>query len=136
MKLIARATPGPMLELSIDVADDIFCPPSDFSDRTCGHHSRHSRHAHDVARQHGDLEVLIDPLQTSEQRLSDRSDRLAPAEVFFDAFADPLTDPVSLMPSRAPVDSAAAATLDVHRHVRGDAALTTVGHEVARVIGL
>lgn len=96
----------------------------------------YSRHSHDVAGRHRQLEVLIDLLDASIQCLPDPTDCLAPAEVLFDAFADRLADGIALMSCRAPVDGAATDARVIDRDMRCDAALAAIGDEVARVIGL
>lgn len=97
---------------------------------------QYSGHSRQVARRHGQLEVLIDPLQAAEQCLPYVADRLAPAEVLLDALADRLTEPVAEMPGRARIDGAATAPAHVLGDVRGDVAAAAGGDEVGRVVGL
>lgn len=56
--------------------------------RSLRHHRQHSRHSSQIARQHRQLEVLVDPFEAAIRGLSNPADGLAPAEVLFDAFAN------------------------------------------------
>jgi hypothetical protein len=67
--------------------------------------AEHSRHAHDVACCHRELEVLIDPLEPAVHRLADAADGLAPAEVLLDALVDRLADGVAGMSRGAAVSA-------------------------------
>src|SRR5512145_160774 len=67
--------------------------------RSPEHYSRHTR---EIARGHGQFELLIDPLESSKDGLPNPPDRLSPTEVFLDALADDLTDPIALVPRRPP----------------------------------
>lgn len=62
--------------------------------RSLRHHTWHSGHAGQIARNHRQLEVLVDALDAAIDRLADPADGLTPAEMLFDSFADDLTDPV------------------------------------------
>lgn len=59
------------------------------------HGVHYSRHAREIARDHCQLEVLVDPLEAAIHHLPAPTDRLAPAEMLLDALADDLTNPVS-----------------------------------------
>src|SRR5690242_19694643 len=100
------------------------------------HRSQYPDHASQIARDHRQLEVLIDPLDAAIDRLPNPTDGLAPAEMLLDALADHLTDPVARVPRRAPIDCAAALALIVARHVRRLLASTAFAHELARVVSL
>src|SRR6185312_10340557 len=65
-----------------------------------------------------------------------RSAVLAPAEALLDPLAQPLTGQVSGMPRGSSVDRRATLLADVHRHMRGHAALAALGNEVRRVVPL
>src|SRR5579864_6242326 len=65
------------------------------SQHSARHHQRHSSDAHQVARGHGELELLIDPLQATKHGLANAPDALAPAEMFLDAFANALAQAVT-----------------------------------------
>lgn len=84
---------------------------------------RHSGDSHDIARGHGEFEVLIDSLQTSIHRLPDAAHRLASTEVHLDPLANHLAQSVAVMPRGAAVDGTAAAPGAVLRHVRNDVTL-------------
>src|SRR5207253_2781546 len=101
-----------------------------------GHRSRYSADPHDVARQHGQFEVLIDSADAAEDGLPQPADRLGPAEVFFDAFADLLTGLVASVPGGAAVDGAATRVLDIHRDVRRHIGLAARLDESGRVVAL
>jgi hypothetical protein len=86
------------------------------------HHSlrrraHYSRHAREVARGHRQFAVLIDALNPPKDGLSNPANRLTPAEVFLDSLADHLTDSVSVVPGRSPINAAAAPPSIVLRHV-------------------
>ena len=106
------------------------------SRRSLWHHPWHSGHAGQIARNHRQLEVLVDAPDAAIDRLPDPSDRLAPAEMLFDSFADDLADPLARMPRSATVDCAAAYTLIVARDMRCHVASAAIVHEVAGVIRL
>lgn len=106
------------------------------SRRSLRHHTWHSGHAGQIARNHRQLEVLVDALDTAIDGLPDPSDGLAPAEMLFDSFADDLANPVARMPRSATVDCAAAPTLIVARDMRCHVASAAIVHEVAGVIRL
>lgn len=100
------------------------------------HREQYSRHAREIARGHRQFELLINPSESSENGLPNPSDRLAPTEVFLDAFANDLADPIAIMPRRPAVDGAAATTSVILGHVRRDLALATGRDEVGGVVGL
>ena len=104
--------------------------------RSARHRDRHSGEAHQVAGGHGELELLIDALQSAKHGLANPADGLAPAEVLLDPLADDLAQAVARMASGAAVDRAAAAPGVVAGDVRRDLALATGGDEVGRVVGL
>ena len=112
--------------------------PRCFGSSRCSQRYRawHSGNSQDVARRHRELEVLIDPSQSSEHGLTDAPDGLAPAEVFLYALADHLTQYVALVPGCAPVNRAAPATRVVARHMRHDVAVAACVNEVLGVVGL
>src|SRR5712692_11702458 len=130
-----------------DIDDIWYFAPLDARLRTCfavmGSSSRHplryrahySGDPQDVARGHGELEVLIDAPQSSEHRLPDAAHRLAPAEVFLDALSDRLAQSVAWVSGRARVNRAAATPGVIARHMRGDVAAATTPDEVPRVVG-
>lgn len=101
------------------------------------HQARHSSHSNEIAGRHGQFEVLIDTLDAAVHGLSEAPHRLAPAEVFFDAFANGLTQFVARMASRARIDRTAAPARLMTGHVWCHAPLaTTLHHEIPRVIRL
>lgn len=59
-----------------------------------------------------------------------------PAEARLDALADPLTEEVTLIPSRACIDRPVALLGDVHRHVNSHSVLAALGDEVGGVVDL
>ena len=111
------------------------CPP--YAASLCNslrYHTQYSRHSHDVASRHRELELLIDAPQPAKHDLANAPDRLTPAEVFLDALADCLTHRVAVMARGARIDGAAAAPLEVLGHMRGDVARAALGHEFGRVL--
>lgn len=98
--------------------------------------AQHSSHPHDIAGRHGELERLVDTLESAVHRLSYPPDRLRPAEVLFDALAHDLAGSVAGVTNRSSIDGAATPTRRVAGHVRRHAALVTVGDEVSRVVAL
>lgn len=78
-------------------------PSASSSPCSVRHRAEQSRHAHDVARGHGQLEVLINAPDASIQCLPNSFDRLAPAEVILDAPPDRLADGVAGVARRAPI---------------------------------
>src|SRR5882724_3313004 len=106
------------------------------SRRSLRYRAWHSGNSQDVARRHRELEVLIDPSQSSEHGLADTPDGLAPAEVLLYPLADHLTQYVALVPGRAPVNRAAPATRVVARHMRHDVAVAACVNEVSSVVSL
>jgi hypothetical protein len=99
------------------------------SRRSSQHHTWHSRHAGQIARNHRQLEVLVDAPDAAIDRLPDPTDRFTPAEVLFDSFADDLANPVARMPRSASVDCAAAQTLIVARDMRCHVASAAIVYE-------
>src|SRR5712691_98494 len=130
------------------VPDIWYFAPLDARRRTCfaviGSSPRHplryrahySGDPQDVARGHGELEVLVDTPQSSEHRLPDAAHRLAPAEMFLDALSDRLAQSIAWVSGGARVNRAAATAGVIARHMRGDVALATTRDEVPRVVGL
>lgn len=104
--------------------------------RLRGHHLGHSRHAHDVAGRHRELEVLIDPSNATVDGLANASYGLAPTEVFFDTLADRLADGVTAVACGAPIDGAAADSRAVAGNMGRDTTLAAVLDEVPRVVSL
>src|SRR6266480_2694204 len=97
------------------------------------HHARHSGETHQVAGAHGELELLIDALQSTKHGLPNPADGLAPTEVFLDSFADDLADSVTQMAGSTAVNCAAAATGIVGSDVRRDLALKTPINEIGGI---
>ena len=104
--------------------------------RSLRHHTWHSGHAGQIARNHRQFEVLVDAPDATIDRLPDPTDGFTPAEVLLDTLADDLTGPVARMPRSATVDCAAARTLIVARNMRCHVASAAIVHEVAGVIRL
>jgi hypothetical protein len=75
------------------------------------HRDRHSGDAQQVAGGHGELELLIDTVQSAKHRLSNAAHRLAPAKVFLDPFANGLAHLVTGMASGTSVYRTAAAAV-------------------------
>jgi len=69
--------------------------------------ARHLRHSDQVARQHGELELLIDSNKPAKHGLTDPPHGLAPAKVLFDTLANRLAQRVTEMACRARVDRTA-----------------------------
>ena len=90
-----------------------------------GCHCRHSGHSHNVARQHIQIELLIDPVDAAEHGLADSPDCLGPTEMLFDALADPLADLVPVVAGGAAVDRALATVLKYYRNDMGRACLSS-----------
>lgn len=88
---------------------------------------RYSPEAHQVARSHGELELLIDASQATEHGLADAADGLSPSEVLFDPLAHDLAQPIARMASGPPVDRASPATRVVGGDVRRNLALAARG---------
>lgn len=78
--------------------------------RSSRHRSQYSCNSGQIAGDHRQLEVLVHAFETTIYSLSKPSDRLAPAKVLFDAFADDLVHSVSLVPRSTDIDSAAASS--------------------------
>lgn len=87
------------------------------SRRSLRHRCQYSSHSSQVARQHRQLEVLVDPFDAAICGLSNPADGLAPAEVLFDALANHLADAITGVPRGAAVDRAAALMRVVARDV-------------------
>src|SRR5512145_181506 len=96
---------------------------------------QYSRHARQIARGHGQFELLIDPSDAAEDGLPNPADRLAPTKVFLNAFANHLTDPIALVPCRSTVNGTSTATRVVLRHMRRGLALPAGGNEIGGVVG-
>ena len=106
------------------------------SRRSLLHHTWHSGHAGQIARNHRQFEVLVDAPDATIDRLPDPTDRFTPAEMLFDTFADDLADPVARMPRSATVDRATTLAIIVARDMRRYIASPAIVHEVAGVIRL
>src|SRR5450755_2840599 len=105
------------------------------SSRCSGRHrQRHSSDAQQVAGSHGELELLINPLQAAKHGLPDAADSLAPAEMLLDAFANDLAQAITGMAGGATVDRAAATSGVVAGDMRCYFPLTTPGDEVGGVV--
>ena len=89
--------------------------------------AQHSGNSYDIARRHGELEVLIDASHPAVHRLADAPHGLAPAEVLLDALADRLADGIARMAHRPAINRAAAAARVVAGHVRRDVAPAASG---------
>ena len=100
------------------------------------HRVHYSRHAREIARDHCQLEVLVDPLDAAIHRLPDPTDRLAPAEMLLDTLADDLTHPVSRVPRCTLIDHAAALAGVVACDMRGYVARAVIVYEIMRVVRL
>jgi hypothetical protein len=74
------------------------------------HRARHSGETHQVAGAHGELELLIDALQSVKHGLPNPADGLAPTQVLLDSFVDDLADSVTQMAGSTAVNGAAATT--------------------------
>lgn len=97
---------------------------------------QYSGHPHQVRRRHRELEVLIDAPDAPVDGLTDAPDRLAPAEVLFDALAHDLAEPVTGVPGRARVDRAASVARVIARHMRRHPAIAASLHKVVGVVTL
>jgi hypothetical protein len=97
--------------------------------RSPRHREQYSGHSGEVAGRHRQLEVQIDPLQSSEDRLPDTPHCLAPAKVLFDALADRLAQVIANMSRRVSIDGAAAASAVVLSHMRRYVARSAVGND-------
>ena len=106
------------------------------SRRSLRHRCQYSRHSSQVARQHRQLEVLVDSLDAAIRGLSNPADGLAPAEVLFDALANHLANAIADVPRGAAVDRAAALMRVVARDVRRHFARSAIPHKVAHVVTL
>lgn len=95
---------------------------------------QYSGDAHDVARRHGELDLLIDPPDAAKDCLSKSPHRVAPTEVLLDALADDLADSIPLVAGGPSVDRAAAASLGVLRYMGRDIACSARGDEVCGVV--
>src|SRR5258706_5934269 len=92
------------------------------------HGDRHSGDTHQVAGGHREFELLIDPMDSPKHSLANASDRLAPAKVLFNSFANSLTELVGGITCCSSVDRTAAATSVVAGDVRRVLALPAVLH--------
>src|SRR3982751_357472 len=103
--------------------------------RSRGHRHRHSRESQQIAGSHRELELLIDPRQTSIYSLPQPANRLAPTEVFLDSLAHDLAPAVTQVAGGARVNSATAAAGVIASDVRCDIAFAAGSHKVSRVVG-
>ena len=71
-----------------------------------------------------------DLVHTAMSGLAQHSDCLQPAEYFLDPFPPDLTDFVSGVSRRAPIDGAAAPTFVILRHMRRDVHASDLAHEL------
>lgn len=106
------------------------------SRRSLRHRCQYSGHSSQVARQHRQLEVLVDPFDAAIRGLPNPADGLAPAEVLFDSLANHLADAITGVPRRPSVDRAAALMRVVARDVRRHFARSAIPHKVAHVVTL
>ena len=104
--------------------------------RSRKHRVHYSRHACEVARDHRQLEVLVDPLDAAIHRLPDPADRLAPAEMLLDTLADDLAHAVSRVPRCTVIDRAAARAGIIACDMRGHVSRPAIVYEVMRVVRL
>lgn len=127
-----RAGPGAHCAVRVDRSAHEMAHAELFADSRChsgGHRHRYSSEAHQIVGSHGELELLIDALQSAKYGLSNPADGLAPTERLLDPLADDLADAVTRMAGRAAIDRAAAAPGIVGRDVRCDrrASVLTTG---------
>src|SRR5712691_12195261 len=94
--------------------------PSDFRSlrRSLQYHTRHSSDSDDIARDHGQLEVLVNTSQSPVHGLPDTAHGLAPAEVLLDALSDRLAQRIRSVSRRSSINRAATAARVVARHMR------------------
>lgn len=83
--------------------------------RSLLYHRQQSCHSGQVARQHRQFEVLVDPLDVPIHGLANSAVSLAPAEVLFDAFAFHLADAVAGVPQGIRASLLASATMTLLR---------------------
>ena len=94
--------------------------------------AQHSGHSYDVARRHGELEVLVDAPHPPVHRLADAPHGLAPTEVLFDSLSKHLAQGISHVARRAPVDRAfPVAAAVVNSNVRRDLAFAASGDRIS-----
>src|SRR6185312_2154628 len=98
--------------------------------------TQYSCDAHDVARRHGELEVLVYAPHPAVDRLADAPHCLGPAEMLLDALADRLAQRIAPMARRASINRAAPAPGVIACYVRRDVAFAARGDKVLGVIGL
>src|ERR1700758_2248443 len=96
----------------------------------------YSCHAREVARDHRQLEVLVDPLDAAIHRLPDPANRLAPAEMLLDTLADDLAHLVSLVPRCTVIDRAATRAGVIACDMRGHVSRPAIVYEVMGVVRL
>src|SRR2546425_8035112 len=82
--------------------------------RSLRYRARHSGDSDDIARGHGQLEVLIDPSQSPVHGLPDTAHGLAPAEVLLDALSDRLAQRIRSVSRRSSINRAATARSEEH----------------------
>lgn len=92
-------------------------------------------HPNQVVTGHGHEHLEVHPLGATEFGLAQRPDELTPTERFLDAFANPLTDAVTLMDSGAPIDGRAPVGV-VLSHMRRRVQLAHISDELAGVVAL
>lgn len=85
--------------------------------RSSRHRTQYSRNSGQIAGDHRQFEVLIYAFEATIYSLSKLSDRLAPAKVLFNSFADDLAHSVPLVPRGTAIDGAAASSRVVACHV-------------------
>src|SRR6266576_634460 len=104
--------------------------------RSARHRHWYPGNADQVVGGHGELELVIDSLQSAKHGLSNPANGLAPTERLLDPLANHLADAVTRVASRSTVDRATAATGVVGSDVRCHVALATGDHEIGGVVGL
>jgi hypothetical protein len=92
----------------------------------------YSSHSSQIARQHRQFEVLVDPFDTPIHGLTNLPDGLAPSEMLFDAFALDLTDSIAGVPRRAAINGTAAPTIITARHMRRHPPCPAIANEITR----
>lgn len=106
------------------------------SHRSRKHRVHYSRHAREVARNHRELEVLVDPLDAAIHGLPDTADRLAPAEMLLDTLADDLAHLVSRVPRCTVIDRSATRVGIIACDMRGHISHSAIVYEIMRVVRL
>jgi len=113
------------------------------SSRSCGaslrrslrYHTRYSGHSHDVAGDHGQLEVMIDAPDSPKHGLADTAHGLAPAKMLLNALSDGLADPIACVSGRARVDRTATTAFNILSHMGCHIAFPAGGDEIGTVVG-